>query len=187
MTGLRMLSWFALALAVMFVELRWGRRRPDASAEARQTDHLMMLATTLALVGGPVAAVTFRGSAVDLGPWSVALGVAVGALGLWLRSYAMRTLGRHYTLTPTVLHDHVLVSTGPYRRVRHPGYTGIVLQLVGLALCLGSLPALAFVLPVVLALPLRVRVEERLLAEEFGRSYEQYCQWTPHRFIAGVI
>jgi protein-S-isoprenylcysteine O-methyltransferase Ste14 len=186
MTGVRMLVWFALALGAIAVELRWGRRA-ETDAHARSTDDLMVLATAVAVIGGPVAALTLRGGPFHLGAWSIAMGAVTGVAGLWLRTSAMRVLGRRYTLTPTILDDHTLVVTGPYRRIRHPGYTGIILQLLGLAFCTGSLPAVVLVAPVVAVLPLRVRVEERLLAEAFGPAYEEYCRWTPHRFVAGLV
>jgi len=186
MTWLRMVVWLVLALAMVGTELRWGKRRAEARSDARLTDDLMILTTLLALLAGPLVAVASGGFG-QAGAWSIVAGGLICCAGLWLRTAAMRHLGRHYTLTPTVRDDHVLVDDGPYRWVRHPGYSAIILQVLGLTLATGALPALLFVLPLVFLLPLRIRIEESLLAEEFGPAFTEYCRQTPHRIIAGVL
>jgi protein-S-isoprenylcysteine O-methyltransferase Ste14 len=72
---------------------------------------------------------------------------------------------------------HRLVQSGPYRLVRHPGYTGFLLMALGMAVGYSSWIALAAI-PLLLlpGLAYRMRVEERLLAEEFRDDYWAYTR-----------
>ena len=75
--------------------------------------------------------------------------------------------------------DHQVVDTGPYRWVRHPSYSGLLLQFAGLALTFGSVPSVAVVLvPTFLALLYRIKVEEAALRTHLGARYEVYMQKT---------
>jgi len=73
-----------------------------------------------------------------------------------------------------------LVKEGPFRWVRHPAYTSMILEIVSIALILESwwmgLAALAALLP---ALALRIRIEEKALIEKFGESYLEFKRTTP--------
>jgi len=187
MIAVQVFGWCALAVGMVAVEILLGTKRPPhTDAAARSTDQLMVLSTGVALLGGLLGALVFPG--LGIASWLAApAGLLTGVAGLWLRAAAMRRLGRHYTLTPVVSEGHRLVTGGPYRFVRHPGYTGIVLQLLGLALLAGSLASVAFVLPVIALLPLRIRVEEHQLVEYFGVAYRDYQRRTPYRFVVGLI
>jgi protein-S-isoprenylcysteine O-methyltransferase Ste14 len=75
---------------------------------------------------------------------------------------------------------HRVVNTGPYRLVRHPMYTGMILMYVALAVICDTPPALAAVPMMTLGLWLKARVEERFLIEELGAStYGAYQARTP--------
>ena len=114
---------------------------------------------------------------------SCALPVAarwVGVAGLagsilWL-IWMFHTLGRNLTDTVVTRRDAFFVSHGPYRWVRNPMYTGVLLLgiTLGLALATWLLPVaagLAFTL-----LALRTRREEQYLIERFGDQYRSYMQ-----------
>src|SRR6476659_6851345 len=73
------------------------------------------------------------------------VGLVLEAVGLALRAWSMQTLGAHYSRTLRTEADHPLVETGPYRLVRHPGYTGSVLTWTGFALSSRSLPVVVSV------------------------------------------
>jgi protein-S-isoprenylcysteine O-methyltransferase Ste14 len=73
---------------------------------------------------------------------------------------------------------------GPYRVVRHPMYTGFLLGSAATPLCLGSYPAGALLLPIVVVFVVRLRAEERYLAVHLP-GYDQYLQQTPKRLIPG--
>ena len=76
--------------------------------------------------------------------------------------------------------DHQLVRDGPYARVRHPIYLGMLLFLLGLAVAFGHWLQLAFALPLFLAgTAIRTRLEDRLLESQFGQEFCDYAQATP--------
>jgi protein-S-isoprenylcysteine O-methyltransferase Ste14 len=81
---------------------------------------------------------------------------------------------------------HRLVTTGPYRAVRHPGYAGILLSLLGLALTLGNwLSVLLIVVGFCVAHVPRIRAEEAVLAAQLGETYLTFAR-TRKRLIPGV-
>ncbi len=79
-------------------------------------------------------------------PWSTPeLFAALGALGgSSLRLWAMHTLGRFFTFEVTIRKKHELVTTGPYRWLIHPSYTGLILSIPGLLFLFGGPPGLLF-------------------------------------------
>ncbi len=84
------------------------------------------------------------------------------------------TLGRSYSSTLVIRKDHKLIQHGIYRHVRHPIYFGTILVFLGIPLILASpygFATMALVIPLFLN---RIRIEEKLLIEEFGAEYERY-------------
>jgi protein-S-isoprenylcysteine O-methyltransferase Ste14 len=145
--------------------------------------------TPLLLVAFAVAAIlpmVLRGlafGAVGQAAWA---GVALAVGGLGLRAWGMRTLGRAYTRTLRTTSEQRLVTTGPYRWVRHPGYLGSIAVWVGAALAFHSwLAALIVVVLMLLAYGWRIRAEEQMLAEHFGDAYRRYAAGTA-RLVPGV-
>jgi protein-S-isoprenylcysteine O-methyltransferase len=107
------------------------------------------------------------------------VGVALFVTGLFLRWWAIITLGRFFTVDVTIELDHQLIDRGPFRVVRHPSYTGVLLAFVGLALTLGNWVALLVILvPIGAAFVHRMNVEENALSSALGRQYSDYMQRT---------
>ena len=103
-------------------------------------------------------------------------GVAVAALGLAVRAWAMLTLGASYTRTLRTEGGQSLVTSGPYRMVRHPGYTGSLAVWVGYAATRGEgVILLGVALLLVGAYAWRIRAEEAMLAARFGAEYSDYA------------
>jgi protein-S-isoprenylcysteine O-methyltransferase len=95
-------------------------------------------------------------------------------MGALLRAWSYRALGRHYTVTVFVREDHALVTSGPYRWLRHPLHLGLNLEMLGLALVVPSAHSLALVGLGILVLFVRNRIEERALVEGLGERYRRY-------------
>jgi protein-S-isoprenylcysteine O-methyltransferase Ste14 len=106
------------------------------------------------------------------------LGVAAVAAGLLLRVRAMAALGARFSPLVALQREHELETTGPYARVRHPGYLGALLACAGGAVAFGSAAALPLVLLMLAAQLVRVRAEEALLAERFGDEWTDYARRT---------
>ena len=116
----------------------------------------------------------------------LAAGAALFVVGLVLRWWAIITLGRFFTVDVTIQKDHELVEHGPFRLVRHPSYTGVLLAFVGFALSLRNWGALAVILvPIFIAFVRRMNVEEEALSQALGSRYAEYMARTK-RLVPGI-
>ena len=107
--------------------------------------------------------------------------------GLAFRWWAVITLGKFFTVDVATHDDHALVATGPFRFVRHPSYTGLLLAFCGFGLSFGNtLSLIALMVPIVAALWYRMRVEEEALRRALGAPYDAYCARTK-RLIPGIV
>ena len=124
-------------------------------------------------------------SSVRLPPWLRWTGVGIGVVAGGLLIWTVRTLGPNLTDTVVTRKAHSLVTTGPYRWVRHPFYDA-----AGLAILANSLTAANWFLVLTGSLALvlmivRTRIEERHLKERFGDSYRAYAERTG-RFLPRI-
>ena len=141
----------------------------------------MLIAVTLGTAVGLAAAQAPR----IAGPYRTA-GLIVMWLGLAIRVWAIAALGRAFRTTVEVDPGQAVVSTGPYRWVRHPSYSGLLLIVTGFGLGTGNWLALAIcaVLPLP-ALLWRIHVEEAELTAVLGNRYRAY-QADTKRLIPGL-
>jgi protein-S-isoprenylcysteine O-methyltransferase Ste14 len=162
-----------------------GRQRGAKSGYNKSQQTVLALGI-LALIGlivlPPLEYAHFTGPIPRDGilAWS---GLCLFAVGIALQSAAFWALRGFYTSRLGMQPGHRLVTAGPYRWVRHPGYLSNLLYLVGMGLALSSIAGLiltAFVVPLILW---RIRCEEEMLVAEFGEAYEVYRQQTRWRLI----
>src|SRR5438093_9740593 len=119
--------------------------------------------------------------------WIFYPGIFLMLLGVFVRQCAIAVLGRFFSLTVRVAEDHRVVVKGPYRLVRHPSYTGVLITFIGLSLAVQSLGALLVLLGVfVVSYGYRMRVEEKALLSELGEDYANYMKRTK-RLIPYII
>jgi len=111
------------------------------------------------------------------------IGLALFAAGIALQAGAMWALYGMYTVRLGVQPTHHLVTSGPYRSVRHPGYLSYIVSMTGIGLALGSLVGLGLVILVVPFILWRIQHEEEMLAAEFGEKYRTYRRQTRWRLI----
>ena len=114
------------------------------------------------------------------------IGLALIWIGVLVREWAVLSLGRAFSVVVKTEPDQNLISSGPYRWVRHPAYTGSVITIGGFGLAVGSW--LGTVLAMTIALigySYRVYVEERVLLEAFGDKYRDYMRHTG-RFVPRI-
>jgi protein-S-isoprenylcysteine O-methyltransferase Ste14 len=111
--------------------------------------------------------------------WIFYLGVFLTFLGVLVRQYAIAILGRFFSLTVEIAENHKVVDKGPYRLVRHPSYTGILITFIGLGLAVQSLAALlVLLLFFAISFGYRMHVEERTLLSALGQDYASYMKRT---------
>ena len=119
----------------------------------------------------------FRGHGVHTNPWRAGLGLVGFGLGLGLAIWARLHIGRNWGAPMTRKDEPELVTTGPYRFVRHPIYSGILVAGAGTAVGLSWVWLLAVGLAGVYFL-YSAMVEERYLTERFPDTYPSYKRST---------
>jgi protein-S-isoprenylcysteine O-methyltransferase Ste14 len=110
-------------------------------------------------------------------PWLIALGLLLLFLGLGFAVWARVHIGRNWGAPMTQKEEPELVTTGPYRRVRHPIYSGIIVAGLGTAIALSWIWLTAVVLAAIYFV-YSATVEERYLTEQFPHTYPAYKRST---------
>lgn len=111
--------------------------------------------------------------------WAFYLGILLMFLGVVVRQWAIVVLGRFFSLIVQVAADHKVIDKGPYRLIRHPSYTGILITFIGLGLAVQSWAALLVLLGVyTLSFGYRMRIEEKTLLSQLGNDYASYMKRT---------
>ena len=110
---------------------------------------------------------------------SVALiGVLLTAAGVAIAIWARWHLGANWSGVVTLKEGHELIRSGPYRTIRHPIYTGILLAFLGTAIALGEVRGLLAVAIAWLSFYAKARREESLLTQEFGERFAEHQRRT---------
>jgi protein-S-isoprenylcysteine O-methyltransferase Ste14 len=107
---------------------------------------------------------------------SFCIGAALFVGGLLSSVWARRHLGENWSQAVTLKEGHELIASGPYALVRHPIYAGLLLAFVGMAVARGELRGLVAVALVFGVLWHKLRLEDEWMREQFGDSYDSYCQ-----------
>jgi protein-S-isoprenylcysteine O-methyltransferase Ste14 len=101
-------------------------------------------------------------------------GLLITVAGLAFAIWARVHLGKNWSGMPTIREEHTITRTGPYRFVRHPIYSGILLALTGTAIGIGYLIVFFCVILIFGLFVIKFRMEEKFLLEEFGEEYARY-------------
>jgi protein-S-isoprenylcysteine O-methyltransferase Ste14 len=131
----------------------------------------------LLLIAPPWEYAHFVGPISRDGPLAWA-GLVLFATGIALQAAAMWALRGLYTVRLGMQPGHRLVTSGPYRLLRHPGYLSYILSMTGIGLAMSSLIGLGLAVLIVPFLLRRIEHEEEMLAAEFGEKYRTYKQQT---------
>ncbi|OAQ53547.1 nickel-cobalt-cadmium resistance protein [Natrinema mahii] len=181
---------FVGALAVWIVsDLRIGARHRDGATGPRDRGSKRVIG--IAVSGGTAGAALLPElvAVPTLPRQRVAFWIGIGlvVLGVLFRQYAVRTLGEYFSLAVSVDEADTVVTSGPYRWVRHPSYTGGLTTMVGIGVATGNWLSLGVVtLAGVAGYGYRIHVEERVLREKLGESYEAYAERTQYRLVPGL-
>ena len=106
------------------------------------------------------------------------VGVTLTAAGVAFAIWARWHLGTNWSAIVSIREEHELIRTGPYRRVRHPIYTGMLLAMAGTALVLGEVRGLLAFAITLAAFYSKARKEESWLIREFGEKFEAHIRQT---------
>lgn len=105
------------------------------------------------------------------------IAVVLCAAGIGFAIWARVHLGRNWSSYPTRKEDHALVTSGPYKYVRHPIYTGVLFAILG-TVVLNGVPWLVLMAVVFAVFFLRIRKEEKIMTELFPNRYPEYKKRT---------
>jgi protein-S-isoprenylcysteine O-methyltransferase Ste14 len=187
-----LLGWFLLLLGIGFpaggIIYYWIRREPFwRSAQVGETvleergdrSFWAILPGFLVVFFAPPLEFMYLPAILPHTIWMQWAGLVILVLSLALRIWGRMHIRGLYSGHVEVKVEHTLVQSGPYRFIRHPGYTGLVLMSLGVAFGYSSLIGL-LAIPILLlpGLAYRMNMEEKLLKEHFGEEYRAYTRKT---------
>lgn len=105
-------------------------------------------------------------------------GIVLLWAGVGIAIWARYHLGEYWSGRVTIKVGHKLIDTGPYRYVRHPIYSGILLAMIGTALATGKWRSVVAFALVLIVLFMKMRKEEQFLSEELRETYRDYKRRT---------
>lgn len=106
-------------------------------------------------------------------------GIMLVWMGILFRLWSIQTLGKYFRTVVLIQDDHKLITSGPYRYLRHPSYTGSMISVLGIGLALGNwMGLLSILLTVCIGYRWRIHVEEIALKKRFGSAYTEYIKKT---------
>ncbi len=155
-----------------------GRVKAAAETEsaASRLAHVGPLAIAAVLVALPrVPIPPLDARFVPLALWPATLGLALMVAGVAVCVWARFTIADNWSGDVQIKQDHELVVDGPYRWVRHPIYSGLLLMFAGTALAIGEWRGVLAVALAAAALWRKLGLEEAVMRRQFGPAYQAYA------------
>jgi protein-S-isoprenylcysteine O-methyltransferase Ste14 len=162
----------------------WGVTALSAKPSAQRQSlagralHVAMLAVTIAALLGPWRPYPLNLAVVPRGRAADALAAALCVAGLTGALWARWALGDNWSSAVTLKQGHELIMRGPYRYVRHPIYSGLLVMVLGTALAIGRLHAFIGFAACVVGFWIKLRQEEALMTRSFPDAYASYQRRT---------
>jgi protein-S-isoprenylcysteine O-methyltransferase Ste14 len=191
-------AWILVAAYAVFVTalVLWIRKRDpelyreraSRKKEGKSWDKILLsfyasfLLLMLAAAG--LDAVRFRLSSVPTGVKLGAFIAFIPTIALFFWVYGENTFASKVVRVQTDRNQRV-IDTGPYRFLRHPMYSAIILMVICIPLALGSLLALAFSGLIIIVFFIRTHLEDTMLQKELP-GYAEYAKKTRFRLIPGI-
>jgi protein-S-isoprenylcysteine O-methyltransferase Ste14 len=158
----------------------FGRKRAaKRESSAERLVHILFMCGGFVLIYSPdprFGALNQR--FVTLSPQIAVVGVILTAVGVGFAIWARAHLGKYWSGNVTIREDHRLIRSGPYKYIRHPIYTGMLLALIGTALVVGEWRAVVGVVVILLGFINKARKEESFLRAQFGAEFEEHKRAT---------
>ena len=173
-------DYVAFLFPVSEVLLAISRRAKSRSASVKDKGSLrMMWRIILISLCAALLAKRFLPIAICGTSHCEAVALALLCLGMAIRWGSIFYLGRYFTVNVAITEGHRLVVTGPYRYVRHPSYTGLLITFLGVGIHTNNWVGLfALTVPVFSAISRRIAVEESVMLDEFASAYVDYSRRT---------
>lgn len=154
--------------------------------KVKVTDRYTLLNIWMTILGGMLLASPYPFMKGGMEQFSfefnrLGVGLVFGVLlaGILLRWWAIHCLGKFFTVNVALHTGHKVINTGPYMLLRHPSYTGLLMEILAVALAYQNLISLTIIMiPTTLVLLRRIRHEERVLKRALGNDYREYLKHT---------
>lgn len=169
------LSWLGYWI-VAARNVKATRRRETYASRLGQVA-LILLAAVLLVRHQPLGWLNQRFLPETVAVYWIGLVMAITGLGfaVWARVH----LGSNWSARVTVKENHELIRSGPYGVVRHPIYAGLLLAILGTAISFGEWRGLLAFTFLTVSLVLKLKIEERFMAETFPDQYPRYRAEVP--------
>jgi protein-S-isoprenylcysteine O-methyltransferase Ste14 len=151
-----------------------GRRVEKRSEEPAASRALHRNLLNLGLVLLFVSIPGLRWRFLPQAAWTAPVGLAIMAAATLLHVWARVHLGRNWTSEVAIQQGHQLVTSGPYRLVRHPVYTALIALALGTAIVSGRILSLVGAITFAVAYVRKLRLEEQGLSATFGAQWDEY-------------
>jgi protein-S-isoprenylcysteine O-methyltransferase Ste14 len=166
------------------------RFRSGFNRGGKRAERWSLLVVVAAVVGGMLGGLQlahWQAASIGAARWPLfVVGLALMAIGVLVRQWAILVLGRFFTVDVRVHPNQTVVDRGPYRWVRHPSYSGLVLFFAGVGLAVSNWASLIVLALVPTAgLLVRIHSEERALIAGLGEQYRRYAA-TRRRLFPGI-
>jgi protein-S-isoprenylcysteine O-methyltransferase len=166
---------YLLTAAVWLGSLPFVKRNVQEQPISSALQQTIVFATGLYLLFGSPSTPGWFNQSVFPVTFPIALaGLGLAVCGVGLSIWARLILGENWSNFPSLKQNHALIMTGPYRLVRHPIYTGLLIALLGSAVQYGLVRSFLAVLTCAVGLYLKVSVEEEFMVQRFGEAYLRY-------------
>jgi protein-S-isoprenylcysteine O-methyltransferase Ste14 len=181
-----LLPTFQVGILVTFVIVLFATQPPISIKETkadRKSDKSSLVFILLGFLLSQVATIvewayftSYRGWAWD---WQTIAGLGMMVSGTLFRVWCIRTLGKYFTATVKTQQKQQIVTSGAYRLVRHPSYSGAYIAAMGSSIFMHAYFASFFTFILLfIAYYIRIKAEEVALVNEFGKNYEMYRKRT---------
>jgi protein-S-isoprenylcysteine O-methyltransferase Ste14 len=171
------LAVFTWALVSVYweVEAKKAAQTRHRESGGSRSIHVLLVNAALLMVVAPIRGF---GRYLPVSTTIMLIGLAIEWAGVFVAVWARRNLGRHWSGAVAIKVEHQLIRTGPYKMLRHPIYTGLLLMYVGPAIVTGERLALVGVALALIAYRRKIRLEEAALDGAFGSIYNTYRRET---------
>jgi protein-S-isoprenylcysteine O-methyltransferase Ste14 len=170
--------WIGFAVLWLLWALKGKQVQSRESISSRLSYTVLTVAAFYSMFSGDVPRGWMRIHMFPESLWTEVLGVVVTAAGIGFAIWARAYLGGNWSGSVTVKVGHELVRSGPYRWVRHPIYTGLILATVGTAIERRQVRGVVAVVLLYFGFKIKSKIEERTMIGTFGPAYEEYSQTT---------